>query len=156
VKTISQRQSVKILCVDDNQDLADSEADLLRAVGYTVQVCYDAPTALDVAKTYEPCVCLLDLNMPGMDGDELAVRLREQAGDRPLVLVAVTAMSNDPSRRRTSDFDDHLVKPVAPLELIEVVDDLSGTCEVSPRSRSFSQAAQPVHEWRTSKAFSPR
>jgi DNA-binding response OmpR family regulator len=68
-------------------------------------------------------LCLIDLNMPGMDGDVLAVRLREQAGTRTMVLIAVTAMDNEESSRRIKDagFDLHLVKPVNPRVLLSVI-----------------------------------
>jgi two-component system, OmpR family, response regulator len=71
-------------------------------------------------------VCLLDLNMPGMDGDELARRLREEAAGRPLLLVAVTAMGDGESRRRmeAAGFQLHLMKPVDPHDLLTLVDRL--------------------------------
>lgn len=117
---------LRVLCVDDNRDVADSAADLLQAVGFETRACYDGPIALVEAARFLPSVCLLDLNMPGMDGDELAVKLREQAGGVPLVLVAVTAMSNEQGCRRieAAGFDLHLVKPVDPHQLVLVVDTL--------------------------------
>lgn len=117
---------LRVLCVDDNHDVADSEADLLRAVGFESRACYDGRSALTEAAAFAPSVCLLDLNMPGMDGDELAVRLRERAAGTPLVLVAVTAMigERDVRRLRDADFDLYLVKPVAPEQLTLVVDTL--------------------------------
>lgn len=71
-------------------------------------------------------MCLIDLNMPGMDGDEIASRLRVQAHGESLVLVAVTAMSGDAARRRIRDggFDMHFVKPVDPNQLVMLVDTL--------------------------------
>lgn len=115
---------LRVLCVDDNRDAADSSADLLRAVGFEARACYDGPSALAEATTFLPSVCLLDLNMPGMDGDELAVRLRAQADGRPLVLVAVTAMSGerDCQRLAVAGFDLHLVKPVPPADLFRLLD----------------------------------
>jgi len=112
--------------VDDNKDVADSAAELLCIVGFEVQVCYDGPSALAAARGFLPDVCLLDLNMPGMDGDELAVRLRDQAGDRPVLFVAMTAMAGEEDRRRTetAGFHLHLVKPVDPHDLLRVVDEL--------------------------------
>ena len=117
---------LRVLCVDDNRDVADSEADLLRAVGFDARACYDGASALAEAETFLPSVCLIDLNMPGMDGDELAVRLRARSLDRPLVMVAVTAMSNEAScqRIKAAGFDMHLVKPVDPHTLLAVVDRL--------------------------------
>ena len=117
---------LRVLCVDDNRDVADSSADLLQTVGFEARACYDGPSALLEAARFLPSVCLLDLNMPGMDGDELAFRLREQAAGVPLVLVAVTAMSGprDCLRLKAAGFDLHLVKPVDPQQLVLVVDTL--------------------------------
>lgn len=124
----------RVLCVDDNRDAADSEAELLRLVGFDPRACYDGPSALRVAREFAPDVCLIDLHMPGMDGDELAARLKDEAGDRPVLLVAVTAMSNDESRSRTetAGFALHLVKPVDPHDLLRLVDELWQTVDAAP------------------------
>ena len=116
----------RVLYVDDNRDIADSAAELLALSGFEVRACYDGPTALAVAAEFRPDAALLDLHMPLMDGDELAVRLREQAGGRPLLLVAVTAMGGDEYRQRTeaAGFHLHLVKPVSPYNLLLVVNEL--------------------------------
>jgi len=117
---------LRVLCVDDNADIADSEAELLRLVGFEARSCHSGPDALAAAATFRPSVGLIDFHMPGMNGDEVAVRLREQAAGAPLVLVAVTAMSGDEVRRRLEEagFDIHLVKPVDPHSLIAIVDQL--------------------------------
>ena len=137
---------VKILCVDDNQDAADSQAMLLELVGYDAKACYDGRSALRVAADFHPCIGLLDLNMPGMAGDELAGHLRDQAVGRPLALVAVTAMSDAESRDRTkaAGFDQHLVKPVEPGELLAAVDGLSQNCRMYgvPPSKTASDTSQ--------------
>jgi len=116
----------RILVVDDLMDVADSEGELLTLVGFDVHVCYDGPSALVVAAEFRPDVCLLDFTMPEMDGDELAARLRTQAGGRPMLLVAVTALDGDEYRRRIEEagFHLHLVKPVSPHNLLRVVDEL--------------------------------
>lgn len=116
----------RVLYVDDNRDVADSATELLRLVGFDTCVCYDGPTALAAAREFLPDVCVLDLNLPGMDGDELAVRLRNQAAERTVLFVAVTAMGGDECRRRTgaAGFHLHLVKPVDPHDLLRVVDEL--------------------------------
>jgi CheY-like chemotaxis protein len=116
---------LRVLCVDDNRDTADSAAALLMVVGFEARACYDGASALIEATAFRPGVCLLDLNMPGMDGDELATRLRELA-DPPLVLVAITAMSIEACGRRITDagIDLHLVKPVNPHELLAAVNQL--------------------------------
>jgi len=114
----------RVLVVDDNHDAADSTALLLRVCGFEAQACYTGRDALEEAQGYRPHICLLDLNMPGMDGDELALRLREQSRRRRLVLVALTAMSGEECSRRieAAGFDLHLVKPVDPFKLVELVD----------------------------------
>jgi CheY-like chemotaxis protein len=62
--------------VDDNNDAADSRADLLRDVGHEVQVAYSPVAALKVVETFRPEVAVLDIGLPVMDGYELAARLR--------------------------------------------------------------------------------
>jgi two-component system OmpR family response regulator len=116
----------RVLVVDDNRDAADSTALLLETVGFEARACYDGRSALMAADAFRPSICFLDLNMPGMTGEELAVRLRTWAAGRPLVLAAVTAMSGPEARDRTTaaGFDLHLVKPVDPFQLVEVVDTL--------------------------------
>jgi len=115
---------LRILCIDDNHDVADSTVDLLRIVGFDARACYCGSDALVEAKDFQPIVCLIDLNMPQMDGDVLAVRLREQAGEVRPILIAMTAMSNEVSSRRIKDagFDMHLLKPIDPNKLLSVVD----------------------------------
>jgi len=117
---------LRVLVVDDNRDCADSTALLLQTAGFEARACYDGATALQLVATFRPGLCFLDLNMPGMDGDELAVRLRTWARRRRLVLVAVTAMddSDHVERIEAAGFDLHLVKPVDPFDLVQVVDTL--------------------------------
>jgi two-component system OmpR family response regulator len=105
-------RGLRVLCVDDNPDFADSIMDLLEMLGYEARASYDGPSALANAEIFAPNICLIDLNMPGMDGDVLAIRLRE-AGNRA-ILIAVTAMSNEESclRIAAAGFDLHLDKPV--------------------------------------------
>src|SRR5262249_34560581 len=81
---------------------------------------YDGPSALAAAGEIRPDVCLIDLNMPGMEGDELATLLRARVGGRPVLCIAATALADEAARRRTSDagFWLHLVKPVDPHDLL--------------------------------------
>lgn len=112
----------RVLCVDDNRDTADTVAEVLSLSGYEAQACYDGAAALALADHFVPDICLIDFNMPGMDGDEVALRLRA-AGHAP-VLIAVTAMSNEESCRRieSAGFHLHLIKPVAPARLVELIE----------------------------------
>ena len=132
----------RVLCVDDNRDCADSAALLLKTMGFEARACYDGRTALLLNDSFRPAICFLDLNMPGMDGDEVAVRLRGNTGWRPLLLIAVTAMSNEASCARIAEagFDMHLVKPVDPGKLMEVVDLLFRAAEAaSPRANAVPE-----------------
>ena len=104
----------RLLVVDDNQDAADSLALLLRLRGYEVQVAHDGPEALRLVTAYRPKLVFLDIGMPGMDGHEVARRLRQLPGLENVQLAALTGWGQQEDRRRTAEagFDHHLVKPV--------------------------------------------
>jgi len=103
----------RLLVVDDNQDAADSLAILLRLQGHEVRVAYSGLAALEMTTDYSPDVVFLDIGMPGMDGHEVARRLRQQPGLGNVVLAALTGWGQREDRRRTAEagFDHHLVKP---------------------------------------------
>lgn len=105
---------MRIMVVDDNQDSANSLATLLQLGGHEVEAAYSAGTALERAVTFRPAVMLLDIGLPGMDGYELARRLRATPQLTGLRLVALTGYSGaeDQQRTRAAGFDEHLVKPV--------------------------------------------
>ena len=108
-------QRRRVLVVDDNLDSAESLAILLQMHGHDVRMAGDGPSALAAAREHRPELVLLDIGLPaGMDGYELAQRLRPEAGLERAVIVAVTGYGQEEDRRRTADagFDDHLVKPV--------------------------------------------
>jgi CheY-like chemotaxis protein len=120
---MSDGTSFRVLCVDDNRDIADSAVVLLKAFGFEARACYDGRTALKVAVDFRPSVCVLDLNMPGMAGDELAVQLMAQPDWQPVLMVAVTAMGDTAHRERTTaaGFHAHLIKPADPEQLLALV-----------------------------------
>ncbi|WP_020468547.1 response regulator [Zavarzinella formosa] len=122
VSPAADRRPCRILCVDDNQDIADTSVSLFKAYGFDARPCYDGHSAVRLAKDFQPDLCFLDLNMPGMEGDELAVHLREQAGTRPMTLIALTAMSSLGYVLRTeaAGFSQYLVKPADPEELVNI------------------------------------
>ncbi len=103
----------RVLVADDNRDAADSLGDLLRLLGADVRVVYDGPAALAAVAAFRPAVALLDIGMPGMDGYEVARRVRERPGSDAPALVALTGWGQDEDRRRSAaaGFDHHLVKP---------------------------------------------
>jgi PAS domain S-box-containing protein len=112
----------RVLVVDDNVDAADSLALLLRLAGHDVRVAHDGPSALEAARAERPDAVFLDLGMPGMDGYEVARRLRQESGLDGVRLVALTGWGQDEDRRRTQEagFDQHLVKP-AGLAAVQAV-----------------------------------
>jgi CheY-like chemotaxis protein len=110
-RTASSAQ--RILVVDDNQDAARSLAMLLKALGADAQVAHDGPQALDMVPSYRPSAVLLDIGMPGMDGYEVARRIRERETGFAPVLVALTGRGQAEEGRRAEQagFDHHFVKP---------------------------------------------
>ncbi len=103
----------RVLVVDDNVDLATSQAALLERMGHQVEVAYNGAAALDKAREFHPEIVLLDLGMPGMDGFEVARRLRaEHDGDLKIVAQTGWGQKADRLRTREAGFDDHLAKPV--------------------------------------------
>jgi PAS domain S-box-containing protein len=104
----------KVLVVDDVNDSGDSMGQVLRLLGLDVRVAHDGPAALAAAREFRPDVMLLDLGMPGMDGLEVARRMRDDPALAGTPLVAVTGHGTDADRERTRavGFAAHLVKPV--------------------------------------------
>lgn len=117
---------LRVLCVDDDHDTADSEAAVLELYGYEAAVCYGGAAALAEALRFGPDVCLVDYNMPDMNGCEVARRLRAWRRGRPVYLIAVTAHGSEQVRRLTAEagFDRHFTKPVNWAELSALLDRL--------------------------------
>jgi PAS domain S-box-containing protein len=112
----------RILLVDDNQDAAETLAEILTLWGHEVHMAHDGETALERYRELEPEVVLLDIGLPKLDGYEVARRLRE-APHPPRLLVALTGYGQAEDRRRSSEagFDHHLVKPFDPSILIPLL-----------------------------------
>ncbi len=104
---------LRVLIVEDNVDMAESLATLLAHWGHQVQLAYDAASALEVAARARPEIILSDLGLPGMDGYELARRLRAEPAFGKVVLVALSGYGRPEDQRRALEagFDHHLVKP---------------------------------------------
>lgn len=106
--------SGRILIVDDSIDSAESLAILLRARGYVVRTAYDGKKALAIADEFEPNAFILDIGLPGLDGYELARRLRAAPKSHDALLLALTGYGTEEDRRACFQvgFDAHFVKPV--------------------------------------------
>jgi signal transduction histidine kinase/ActR/RegA family two-component response regulator len=105
--------SQRVLVVDDNRDAAESLAMLLKLLGADVHVVFNGPDALEAVETYKPAVVLLDIGMRGMDGYEVARRIRRRPESRDVILIALTGwgQEEDRQRSRAAGFDSHLIKP---------------------------------------------
>jgi CheY-like chemotaxis protein len=104
----------RILVVDDNRDSADSLARLLELMGHQTTIAYDGPSAVASAEEFRPEVMLLDVGLPGLDGYEVARRIRAQPWGKDITLIAATGWGQPEDRRRSREagFDHHMVKPV--------------------------------------------
>jgi CheY-like chemotaxis protein len=113
-----------ILVVDDVRDLADSTADLLRLLGYSVRTAYNGRDAVEAAVAERPDVVLLDLNMPVMDGFEAAMTIRCRYASPPPLIVAVSALASPAieEKLRESGFDHYVTKPADVVQLIELLE----------------------------------
>jgi CheY-like chemotaxis protein len=116
---------------------------LMEAMGFEALACYDGHSALDSNDKFRPSLCFIDLNMPGMDGDVLTTHLLSNAGWCPMLVVALTAMSDEKSRDRVSaaGFHMHLIKPVDPQKLIDVVDRLFMKAEYASGSATCPEVS---------------
>jgi CheY-like chemotaxis protein len=112
----------RVLIVDDNPDVAEISALLLKGAGCEVRVAYDGHEALAMVEEFQPEMVFMDLGMPGLDGYEVSRRIRAAAWGQTVQLVAVSgwARPEDQQRSAAAGFNLHLVKPVDPLKLIEL------------------------------------
>jgi CheY-like chemotaxis protein len=115
-----------VLVVDDNRDAAESLGVLLALLGIETMTAHSGPAALAALDEFQPSVILLDLGMPGMDGYEVAQRVRQHPLGRRVTLVALTGWGLQVDRQKSEDvgFDHHLVKPVDLEVLRQVLDSI--------------------------------
>ena len=107
-----------ILIVEDNPDARDALRVLLELDGHAVEAAGEGHAALEIARATNPDIALVDIGLPGIDGFEIARRLRALDARRP-VLIALTGYGQPEDRRRATEagFDEMLVKPVDPTAL---------------------------------------
>jgi PAS domain S-box-containing protein len=116
-----------IMVVDDNADAAQMLAMFLETLGHNVQIAHSARAALERASLEAPDLFILDIGLPEMDGNELALQLRSQPATAQTTLVAVTGYGQEQDRKKTeaSGFDYHLVKPVDTTRLMAILTNLA-------------------------------
>jgi CheY-like chemotaxis protein len=113
-KTASAKPGLRVLVVDDNHDAAEVLCMLLQSMGAKVEAVDSGPAALAAIPDFRPIVILMDIGMPGMDGNEVARRIRQQPEFNDIKLIALTGWGQEKDRQRSkeSGFDHHLTKPV--------------------------------------------
>jgi signal transduction histidine kinase/DNA-binding response OmpR family regulator len=118
----------RILVVDDYPSVADSLMKVLHLGGHHVKIAHDGPSALEEVSIDRPEIVLLDIGLPGMDGYEVAQRMRNLPGMEAIILIALTGYGQEEDRRRSTEagFDYHLTKPVDATALLRLLSSARG------------------------------
>ncbi len=121
--TVEDRRR-RVLVIEDNGDAREMLCELLLAQGLEVEVALDGETGVEIALQRRPDVVLVDLELPGINGFEVARRIRHDAGGREALLVALTGYGQSQERERAAEvgFDDYLLKPLDMSELQAVLE----------------------------------
>lgn len=114
---------LRVLIVDDNVDTAESLAMLLKLFGHETRVAHTGQRALQMAVAEKPDAVVLDIGLPGMDGYQVAERIRQHEELAGVRLIAVSGYGQESDRRRSAEagFNHHLVKPVDPAKLQDLL-----------------------------------
>jgi CheY-like chemotaxis protein len=133
VPVIAPQKSMRVLVVEDNRDSAETLAKLLELFGYDVSVAYTAMDGLETAKRIRPDVVLCDIGLPDSDGFALAEALHENPLTSSARLIAITAYGREQDRERAkrAGFQLHLVKPVNPIALFQLLLEQQNTTAAS-------------------------
>jgi two-component system, sensor histidine kinase len=129
LQIMSSTPSLKVLIVEDHDDSRTTLRMLLAmAHGHTVLEAADGYSAIQTALDERPDAALIDVGLPGLDGYQVARRLRELTGPDAMLLIALTGYGSDEDRAKAKDagFDMHLVKPVDSAELARVLANMAG------------------------------
>jgi two-component system CheB/CheR fusion protein len=157
LKKSPEERGVRVLVVDDNLDAADTLAALLSFEGFATEAVYDGPAAVQAFEQFRPDIVLLDIGLPGMDGYEVAKRLRRLPHGRSAQIIAVTGWGGEEVREKTrvAEIDQHVVKPVTlsalqallparrkEFDLEDTVTRLDATSLVPPQRSPRQEAAR--------------
>jgi len=124
--SVAEPARLRILVVEDNHDGRESLRDLLELWGHEVETAANGPDGVEAALNYLPDVALIDIGLPGLDGNEVAQRIRAALDGDAMVLIAMTGYGQPEDRRRAlqAGFEAYLVKPVDPDELARTLQEL--------------------------------
>ena len=124
---VASAPPLRILVVDDNVDTAETMGMLLHATGHEVRTAHDGLAALEAALDYRPNVAVLDIGLPGLNGYEVAKRIRQEPTLKHIVLVALTGYGQELDRETSLEagFDHHLVKPARFAQLQQILASVS-------------------------------
>jgi CheY-like chemotaxis protein len=116
IRDIVLRAELGVLIVDEDVDAAQSLAMLLRILGQDLRKAHNGRSALEAERASLPEIAILDIGLPGMNGHELARRLRDEPGGAAVLSIAPTGWGQDVDRRRSAEagIDNHLTKPADP------------------------------------------
>jgi CheY-like chemotaxis protein len=110
----AQAHPIRVLIVDDSKDSAKTLGWMVEYAGHETRLAHDGASAIEIAKTYEPNVILLDIGLPGMNGYEVCKAMHEDRIAQKAVFIAQTGWGQPEHRQRSKEagFDHHLVKPI--------------------------------------------
>ncbi len=110
----SERPIYRVMVVDDNEASAKTLLWTMELLGHNAKMAHDGPSAIELAKTFEPHIVLLDIGLPGMDGYETCLQLRSIPALKNSLFVAQTGWGQKEHRERSkaAGFDHHLIKPI--------------------------------------------
>ena len=126
----------RVLVVEDDKDSREGLRELLEVWGYRVEVAEDGAQGIEKAIQNSPGIALIDIGLPGLDGYQVAHRIREAFGERPIILVALTGHADPEDRRRAleSGFDAHMPKPINAEKLNSLLSGVQAEMTTTPPS----------------------
>ncbi len=135
----------RILVIGDDRDTAETTARFLETFGHDVRIALDGHEAIEIARRQRPGHLLLDLALPGLDGYQVAARLRQELAV-PLVIIVVTGYGREEDRQlsRQSGIDHHLLKPIDLTALLSLLSSSTASPVSSMPARSQDHAAPNV------------
>jgi signal transduction histidine kinase/CheY-like chemotaxis protein len=148
VRAAAAKPKRRILVADDFPESAQLLARLLRREGNDVRVALDGLEAVEAAREFQPHIILLDIAMPKLDGYEAAAKIRQQAGGKKSILIALTGWGQQQARHRTKEagFDVHLTKPVNYQAISRLLHELSADLRLCDAETPSMPRRHPLPE----------